>query len=248
MKKNATLLIQQIETIYAMYPKLQTVYHHAFIAVYHDRILKIGNGLGSEYIDKDTKIINGKSHIALPGFLDISFQCDLFQHRTADSAHRLVTLSNQLLQHGTMLVHSERILPEIKMMMKHPSMIDLHDDPYAKSASIVCPLHKRIKGRQRCCISCGYDSITCLDQWLCAKLYAKRCPDIDPLKILAACTRIPAYQLKLYDYGILRQGAKANLLLFYGNELSDVLNRFTGDEIIHVIKDGIRFYPSPIIY
>lgn len=248
MKKNATLLIQQIETIYAMYPKLETVYHNAYIAVYHDRILNIGSGYGSEYIDKDTKIINGRNHIALPGFLDISLQCDLFQHRTNDSAHQLITLSNQLLKHGTMLVHSDDILPEIKTMMTHPSLIDLHDETYIKNYSIVYPLHKQTKGYKRCCISCGYDSAACLDQWLCAKLYQKRYPNIDPLKILAACTRYPAYQLKLYDYGILKKGAKADILLFYGNELSAVLHRFYGDEVIHVIKDGIRFYPSPIIY
>ena len=46
MKKKATMLIQHLEAVYTMYPKRNTIKHHAFIAVYHDRILKIGSGTG----------------------------------------------------------------------------------------------------------------------------------------------------------------------------------------------------------
>lgn len=247
MKKKATLLIQQAEAIYTMYPQQNTVIHNASIAVYHDRISAIVQGAGREYIDKDTKIIDARNHIALPGFIDIAFQSTEFQQRSCNSAHQLTAVSHQLLRHGTVLIHSESIHNDIYAMLKHPSFIDLHTAAYHKTMPIVYPLLQKNKAYRRFCISCGYDTLPCLDQWLCAKLYAEH-HEIAPWKILAACTRNPATQLQLYDYGILKQGAKANILLFYGNELSSLLHRFYGDERIQIIKDGIRFYPSPIIY
>lgn len=247
MEKKATLLIQHLEAVYTMFPKPATVKRQVFIAIYHDRILKIGSGLGKEFIDKDTRILEGRNHIAVPGFLDIDFKSELLRQKSNHALDRLYTLSGILLRHGTMLIHSEHILAERKEQLRHPSVIDIHDQPYQGNVQIVYPLQQDSEYSDNICISCGYDSEAWLDQWLCAKLYAKNHPDIDSLRILAACTLNPASALKLNDYGLLKEGAKANILLFSGNELSFVMNRFYGDEGIHVIKDGIRLYPSPII-
>lgn len=250
MKKKATLLIQHLEAVYTMYPKLNTIKHQAFIAIYHDRILKIGSGTGSEFIDKDTKILEGRNHIALPGFIDIDVRSEILNTQTSDTAHHLQTLSGTLLRHGTMLIHNEAILKEVQEQLRHPVMIDVHTEPYHRKVEICHPLemkHDVYDPRKPFCISCGCHKAACLDQWLCAKLYAKQHSVSNLTHVLAACTLYPAYALQLHDYGVLKQGGKANILLFSGNELSRVMKRFYGDELIHIIKDGIRFYPNPII-
>lgn len=247
MKKKATLLIQQLEAVYTMDPKPVTVKYQAFIAIYHDRILKIGSGLGKEFIDKDTKIIDGRNHIALPGFIDIDVESELLKKHTYDTAQRLQTMSGIFLRHGTMLIHSKQAAETLKEQLKHPSMIDIHTQSCKIQPEIVYPLIKKARASKHFCISCGYDNSACLDQWLCAKLFLKNHPHIKETKALAACTLNPAKALGLDDYGVLKAGAKANILLFHGKELSQVMTRFYGDELIHVIKDGIRFYPNPII-
>lgn len=250
MKKKATMLIQHLEAVYTMYPKRNTIKHHAFIAVYHDRILKIGSGTGREFTDKDTRIIEGRNHIALPGFIDIDVRSEALKQQTSDTPYQLQSLSGTLLRHGTMLIHNETVLSEVKEQLRHPSMIDVHTKSYQSKAEICRPLtmkHDLYDNKKPFCISCGYHSEPCLDQWLCAKLYAKQHDISDLTHVLAACTLYPARALGLNDYGILKQGGKANILLFSGKELSQVMKRFYGDELIHVIKDGIRFYPNPII-
>ncbi len=245
MKKKATLLIQHLEAVYALYPKLTSVFHHAYIAVYHDRILALGEGSGSVYIDKDTKIIEGRGHIAIPGMLDVAVNSVLFHRVESDTARNIITLGNHFLRHGTMLIHTENTLPQaLKEMLKYPTLPDYHDLPYQQRYPIIYPLHDKAKRYRRFCISCGYENTNCLDLWLCVKLYAYRHRDIDPLSLLGACTCYPAKMLELSDYGIIKPKAKANIILLSGNHLADPLQRFHGDEAMQIIKDGIRLFPK----
>ena len=71
MKKRATLLIINLEKIYTMdmVNKHPLVFQHAFIAIHHERILAVGCGSWREYADKDTRILDGRGHIAVPGFI-----------------------------------------------------------------------------------------------------------------------------------------------------------------------------------
>ena len=140
MKKKATMLIQHLEAVYTMYPKRNTIKHHAFIAVYHDRILKIGSGTGREFIDKDTRIIEGRNHIALPGFIDIDVRSEALKQQTSDTPYQLQSLSGTLLRHGTMLIHNETVLSEVKEQLRHPSMIDVHTKSYQSKVEICRPL------------------------------------------------------------------------------------------------------------
>lgn len=245
MKKKATLLIQHLEAVYALYPQLTSVFHHAYIAVYHDRILALGEGSGSMYIDKDTKIIEGRGHTAIPGMLDVAVSSTVFHHEKSDTARNIITLSNHFLRHGTMLIHTENPLSQaLKEMLKYPSLLDYHDLPYQQRYPIIYPLDDKVKRYRRFCISCGYEKTNCLDQWLCVKLYAYHHRHVDPLNLLCACTYYPAKMLQLSDYGIIKPHAKANIILLSGNDLADIIQRFHGDEAMHIIKDGIRLFPK----
>ncbi|MCR0384751.1 imidazolonepropionase, partial [[Clostridium] innocuum] len=76
MKKQATLLIINLEKIYTMdsVNKHPLVFQHAFIAIHHERILAVGCGSWQEYADKDTRILDGRGHIAVPGFIEVAAQ------------------------------------------------------------------------------------------------------------------------------------------------------------------------------
>ena len=83
MKKRATLLIINLEKIYTMdmVNKHPLVFQHAFIAIHHERILAVGCGSWREYADKDTRILDGRGHIAVPGFIEVEAQLSTASER-----------------------------------------------------------------------------------------------------------------------------------------------------------------------
>ncbi|MFQ7536612.1 MAG: hypothetical protein ACLRL6_04205 [Clostridium sp.] len=91
--KHATLLIINLERVYTMdkVNGLPVVFQHAFIAVHHDKILAAGCGHGQEYADKDTRILDGRGHIAVPGFIEVEAQLSTASNATvcADSWRRV---------------------------------------------------------------------------------------------------------------------------------------------------------------
>jgi len=244
MKKKATLLIRHIERIYTMSPDVSSWIAHGYIAVHHDRILAIHQGDGREYVDKDTRIVEGGSHIACPGFIDVTMgnlmkDVDIPQ---------LYERSARLLKHGTTIVNCQADTDEkMQSLFASPATIDCMHRKLKRGYAIVTPFQNERKQVRLFCIGTRYPQFDCLDQLLCAKWYALRHPDADPLRILAACTLFPAQCLSLRDAGVLKIGAKANILLMEGACISQVLYRLHGDESMQVIKDGVRLYPTLLI-
>ncbi len=241
MIKKATLLIRNLERIYPMTPTVKTSLSNGFIAVHHDYILAIGQGQGDKYVDKDTRIVEGRSHIAIPGMIDCNF--DLHDC----SSNKLWEIGELLVRHGTMIVHSQP-LREAMMDVLHPiQVVDGHYTEVNNDFPVYDLRQPDAIRLRRFCISCHYPCVDSLDQLLMAKICALQHPHLHPLQILASCTYYPAMALGHHDAGKLKRGGRANIILLEGGDFTSVLSRFHGDESMQIIKDGVRLWPYLLI-
>lgn len=250
MKKNATLLIQHIEKIYPMVPSIYDWIAHGFIAIHHDEILALGEGDGRAYIDKDTRIIEGRSHIAIPAFLDIHMDLSSPLEKVLDHERFLLAkaYSDTLLHHGTFVINTPKA-PHASLSPLFASSlnVDIVNCSCKNTYVKVTPFQKDKRKATRICISTNFPETNCLDQLLCAKLYALAHPELHAQQILAACTRNPARAMGLSAFGTIKQGGRANILLLEGNTWESILRVFHGDVRMGIIKDGIRLSPQSII-
>lgn len=252
MKRKATLLIQHLETIYTMMPPRYACVHHGFIAFYHEHILCVGEGEGWQYVDKDTRIIEGCNHIAVPGFIDVSIHIQSFESPLSNTILKLREQGEIRMKNGTLVGNLERLLSKNEgkafEYLQVPYEFDYVNVPLQKKYPIVYPLQKqRMKAYQRFCISGGGNTtIECLDQLLCAKLYYQA-TSIDAMHILASCTIYPARCLHLPELGSIAKDKIGNVLLMEGMCFEDVLTKFHGINSLQVIKEGTRILPNIII-
>lgn len=249
--KKATLLIQHLENIYTMTPSYFSSIQQGFIAIHHDEILQVGIGEGWEYVDKDTRILEARSHIAIPAFIDVNCALPQLQiDQIGESLRKLSEQSEQLMRHGTLIanVHLDNTTAPLLQQFSSPVYVDYVDIAMKKGYVSIAPLlTDRSNKAKRFCISSGYPSVDCLDQWLCMKLYATAHPDIEPLQILASSTIQSAKALGLSRVGMLKPKAKANILILEGASFEELCRRFHGDDAMQVIKDGVRRYPYVLI-
>lgn len=252
-KKKATLMIQHLESIYTMMPSSYEVVHHGFLAVHHDEILAIGEGEGWEYVDKDTRILEGRGHMLIPGMIDVSISLPKRHAHTMshDQLRHMKEHCEIWMKHGTLIGNlTSPSIPQDQKLLQHfqaPYEFDFLQRDYLKPYEIVTPLclsQKQIS--KRFCISTKNEITNCLDQLLCAKL-AYRMLSFDAYQILAACTIYPAQMLGLPRLGTLAKGKIANILMLEGQQFEDVLERMHGDEHMQIIKEGTRRYPNIII-
>lgn len=260
MKKKATLIIQHLETIYTMVPPRFPCIQHGFLAVHHDEILAIGEGDGWEHVDKDTRIIEGRGHIAIPGLIDVSMQFPCAHklqkkvikgHTHSDLLRYTKENCEVMMRHGTLLGNIDGTIRKTEeKLMQHfyrPYDFDFLHKEVSPHYPIVKPLVEGgRKNYKRFCISCGYGEVDCYDQLLCAKLYYHN-GNTEAMQVLAACTIYPAMALGLPRIGSLAKGKTANILVMEGKDIADILRYFHGDERMHVIKEGTRILPNVII-
>lgn len=252
MKRKATLLIQHLETIYTMMPPQYACVHHGFIAFHHERILCVGEGEGWQYADKDTRIIEGCNHIAVPGFIDVAMHVQNYDKSMSDTILKLREQGEIRMKNGTLVGNLDRLLSENEEKafdyLQVPYEFDYVNVLLQRNYPIVYPLQrKQMKAYQRFCISSGGNTtIDCLDQLLCAKLYYQE-TSIDAMHILAACTIYPARCLQLPALGSITKDKIGNVLLMEGKNFEDVLTKFYGTYTFQVIKEGTRILPNIII-
>ncbi len=242
MTKKATLLIRNLEQIYPMIPTIKTSVSNGFIAIHHDRILALGQGTGSVCVDKDTRIVEGRSHIAIPGMIDVNL--DLHH---CSSMRELWEIGELLVRRGTMIVHSQPLAEKFINVLHPGRVVDAHFTEVKDPMLIYDLHHPKTINSPRFCISSDYPYTDCLDQLLVAKMCALHHPHLHPLQILAACTLYPALALGFRDLGKLKRGGYANIILLEGNDFASVLHRFHGDESMQIIKDGVRLWPYLLI-
>lgn len=247
--KKATLLIQHLETIYTMKPSCFSRISHGFLAIHHDEILALGEGEGWNYVDKDTRIIEGRNHIAIPAFIDAACSLPKATQAPQQMIRELYTQSEIMMRHGTLIANVTKPdeYDDLLSLMKPTAYLDLVDVPIKQGYCVVTPFLLQPRTAQRFCISCGYPNVNCLDQWLCAKLYANAHPEVDALQVLSACTLMPAKALGLSKVGYLHPKTKANVLIIEGNTIDAALSRLHGEDHMQVIKDGVRRFPTVLI-
>ena len=95
MKKKATLLITNLEKIYTMQTIKQkdVIYSHAYLAMHHDVILEIGEGSYTHLLDKDTQILEGRSHFAIPAFIETE---DVYKRQEVLDPNQDLTIYHQM--------------------------------------------------------------------------------------------------------------------------------------------------------
>ena len=69
----ATLIIKNIESLYTC-DKDFTVYKHAFIACYHDKIIDLGVHDYKKWIDSATRVLDACGETVIPAFIDCNFE------------------------------------------------------------------------------------------------------------------------------------------------------------------------------
>ena len=260
MKRKATLIIQHLERIYTMVPPHFPCIEHGFLAIHHEEIIALGEGEGWEHVDKDTRILEGRGHIAIPGMIDVSMQlpCTYKLAKNTNMVHTYSELLRYtrencevLMRHGTLVGNLDGTVSETESKLVEqfyrPYDFDFLHKEISVRYPIVKPLVKEVKKcYQRFCISCGYGNVNCYDQFLCAKLYYRASGNA-AMQVLAACTIYPAMALGLPRVGSLAKGKLANILVMEGTDMEDVFHCFHGDERMHVIKEGTRIIPNVII-
>ena len=257
MKRYATLLIQHLSTIYTMMPEHSSCIHHGFLALYHDEIIALGVGDGNDFIDKDTRIIEGRGHLAIPACIDVSmclpitsFQEEQLPLREQDMVRYFLENTTMLMKHGTLIANQKSAFTKqeanLVALFQNPTLFDFIHQSIIKGPIITPFQSSPVNMTEPFYLSCGYPKHNCLDQLLCAKWYYQT-HDVEATHVLAACTRYPAQALSLSKYGTLQIGNKANILLLEGATLEAVLSRFRGEEHIQVIKEGVRLFPNILI-
>ncbi|MCI8270975.1 MAG: hypothetical protein HFG16_01495 [Erysipelotrichaceae bacterium] len=254
MKHAATLLIKDIAYVYTMETDASgedVVLKDAAIAVYHDRIIAMGSGDFSAYIDSSTRIINARGCIALPGFIDCRMQARpllspyLFeQHTDMDSyyeKHGSELLRDmhawlfQLLQKGITTFSYVS-----KADMYEQALHRLHRHPYEYMPAVGKPGDD--------IMTCGYDPMKypCIDPFYRARLLFRE-QGLCEREVLKRFTQRPAVFLGCSHIGSLRVGKQADILLAEGSSLSYVMRQLSPVVLRSIIKRGTQQFPHILI-
>lgn len=256
MEKKATLLLQHIEVIYPMVSPISSTISHGFIAIHHDYILAIGEGEGGAFIDKDTRIIEGRGYIAVPAMIDVAMKLPIPSQGLADKQmidHDHIRYIREhcatLMKHGTLVGNITGYCPypiqDIIHIFSLPYDFAFLHTGVSSVYEVIVPLNTVTADPiATFCISCGNQD--CLDQWLCAKLMYRN-SNKEAIEILAGCTCHPADALGVSMVGRLSVGKSANIIMMKGNNLANCMCNFHGDEYMRIIKEGVHIYPNKII-
>lgn len=245
MKKRATLLIINLEKIYTMdmVNKHPLVFQHAFIAIHHERILAVGCGSWREYADKDTRILDGRGHIAVPGFIEVEAQLSTASKR--DGLRRQLEEGMAYMRNGTLTLACRgggaaalREHPCFEILDANPACIPVMY-PYASL------FQKNKKRLCRFCISAA-GNYAIQDQ-LCAAQLMGMAEVYDAWTLLQALTVWPARALDRGELGHIQRNAQADILLFAHTDIHALFHTLGNRYLAQVIKKGIRFFPDILV-
>lgn len=244
MKRYATLLIKNIERIYTMEECMQhpVVLRHGFIAMHHEDILAIGCDGEEAYVDKDTRILDGRGHIAVPGFIDVQAR---LPWDGRDLALKQLEILMAYMRHGTLSI----ALKQRKDSLFHQPYVSLYSSvrstyPIVDAKRIL--QDSTLAKRKRFCISAYSEDATLYHQLLCARIMKLRC-STPSLTLLQALTRNPARALQDPRIGVLRRQHQGDVLLFACRDLDELFTTWENMEPTTVIKKGVRIVPDVLI-
>lgn len=246
VNKKATLLIRNLHLIYTMTEKNNKphVLHDGFIAVHHDEILELGTHNFTHLIDKDTRILDGTNHIAVPAFIE----ADAAMLSPYSDIREMDAYFMRYMKNGTLNIHMNQ--PVHKALHQNYHYEILCDAAVSDDVRILHALHQMKQHTcmppQPFCISCADDKVSLQNQMLAAQMLAMK-ENVDSFELLMALTRYPAMRLDLKDRGMLKAGMKADILVLCAENIHAFFYSLDQDQITQIIHKGVRIYPNLLI-
>ena len=214
-----------------------------FIAIHHDEILDVGVHAYAQYVDKDTRIIDGSNHIAVPSFIEVS--PNIPKH-CRQGARELYEIFMRYMQNGTLTMYYDKSIQKNLLQDYHYEIVQ---NVTCQKMPILYAL-KQIKQStsfdETVCISCADDAISLQNQMMAAQLLAMK-EDIDAYHLLKALTTSPATYLNLQRYAKLKEGYIANILLLSTSDIHSFFYSLDQNRIAHIIHKGVRIFPNLLI-
>ena len=238
-------LIINLEKIYTMdmVNKHPLVFQHAFIAIHHERILAVGCGSWREYADKDTRILDGRGHIAVPGFIEVEAQLSTASKR--DGLRRQLEEGMAYMRNGTLTLACRgggaaalREQPCFEILDANPACIPVMY-PYASL------FQKNKKRLCRFCISAA-GNYAIQDQ-LCAAQLMGMAEVYDAWTLLQALTVWPARALDRGELDISRE-MLGGYPFVCSHDIHALFHTLGNRYLVQVIKKGIRIFPDILFH
>ena len=235
----ATLLIKNIENLYTCDAQY-TVYQHAFIAMYHDKIIDLGIHNYKHWLDSATRVIDASGEIVVPAFIDADFHS--FQKvRLGDQLREDSSALFAMRQNGILTLLTEQTNSQRQTLTQ---------DVLIKRKHINVPIIKDLKEYTRAnqnhfLLSCGFgrpNSYVYSLQPMTYMLFTQL--KISSKTILQSMTSFPAQVFEIKDRGSLEVGKCADILVLQVPTIEHYFQTL-GRSLIHrMIKNGIQFYPE----
>lgn len=247
MEKKATLLIKHIHTIYTMQEEGERniQFQHGFIAIHHDEIIDLGTHDFTHLVDKDTRILDGTNHIAVPAFIEVDGTMSKNEKKGLLEQNEYFM---RYMKNGTLCIHMK---PSIRNDLLHNYHYEvLNDVDVNPSYPVVHALaHMNTTSHlQLCnfCISSSHEQVSLQSQMMAAQLLAMK-DHIDAYELLKAITINPARFLKREDLGVLDIGKCANIVLLSVKDIHSFFYSLDQNCISQIIHKGVRIYPNLLI-
>ncbi len=238
----ATLIIKNIENLYTCDANF-TILSHAFIALFHNKIIDMGVHSYKPLLDEATRVIDAKGEIVVPGFIDCNY--DGFRHvRLGDQLRQSGSALYAMKQNGilTLLTHRQsalkRDLTQDVLFRKKESDIPIIDS----LNKIQTPMPDTFM------LSCGFGRPNHYMYSFQALTYMlfNTC-QIEAKPLLQSMTSVPAQAYGLHDRGSIEPGKIGDLLILQVPTIEHYFQTL-GRPLIHrMIKNGIQFYPKWLV-
>lgn len=235
----ATLIIKNIENLYTC-DKDFTVYHHAFIAMYHDKIIDLGIHDYKKYWEETTRVIDACGETVVPAFIDCQYKG--FSH---------VRLGDQLRENNSALyaMRQNGIL-SLVTQTSNLQRKELTQDVFVKKTKSDLPILETEKDYldskpETFLVSCGFgkpNSYVYSFQHLAYILFNYH--KVDSKTLIQSMTSLPAKEFDLNDRGSLEIGKLADVLVLQVPTIEHYFQTLGRNLIHRMIKNGIPFYPN----
>lgn len=246
MNKKATLLIKNLYKIYTMEEHPSSVFLvNGFIAIHHDEIMDVGQHDYSAYVDKDTRIIDGRNHIAIPSFIEVNATLPC---KTAHSARLQQEFFLRFMHSGTLTIHVQEEQHIVLPYDYHYEVLQGKTLGEGEVIDVIAQMKSSNINQlnEPFCISTRDEVISLQNQMLAAQMLAMK-DGICAHTLLKSLTIYPAKYLGLTNYGQLKKGCIANILIVSSRDIHSFFYSFDQRQIAHIIHKGVRVYPNLLI-
>lgn len=223
----ATLIIKNIGNLYTCDDHF-TIYHHAFIAMHHDKIIDLGQHDYHKWVDPCTFVIDAASRAVIPGLIEADFH--LVKGKTKTERNRKTDEALHYHQkNGTLTVVSND-----KINHTMPLLMDIiHSEKSIQTCKNVNDY------KEDCVLSCT-DSVFSLQAMGFLLVSAHICKEWQALKSM---TCMSAEKCDLLDRGSLEIGKLADVLVLNDVDIHSFFESMGHPTLSYIIKKGIPVYP-----